>query len=84
MPTEAVEPGFGGQKFQSKIPDKIKQLKSLKDDSNLTFDIMVDGGINKETAKQVTKVDVIVAGTFLFNHLESLSKGVHDLLASWT
>lgn len=38
------------------------------------------GGINKETAKQVEKADVIVSGSFLFNHPKSLSQGVLDIL----
>ena len=47
---------------------------------SLTPDVISIGGINKETAKQVEKADVIVSGSFLFNHPKSLSQGVLDIL----
>ena len=46
-----VYPGFGGQKFISKILDKIKNLKKIKDEKNFDFEIEVDGGINFENNK---------------------------------
>jgi ribulose-phosphate 3-epimerase len=40
----AVEPGFGGQEFQSGASDKIKRLLKLIDSGLVTsFEIMVDG-----------------------------------------
>ena len=47
---------------------------------SLNPDVISIGGINKETAKQVEKADVIVSGSFLFNHPKSLSQGVLDIL----
>ena len=35
----SVYPGFGGQKFIPKVLDKIKELKKIKDQQNLNFDI---------------------------------------------
>ena len=32
-----VHPGFGGQKFISKILDKIKDLKKIKDEKKFKF-----------------------------------------------
>jgi ribulose-phosphate 3-epimerase len=77
----AVEPGFGGQKFQDVAVSKINSLVKFRQNSdlNLDFAIMVDGGINKGTATKVTSADILVAGTFLFNHPSSLSHGVNEL-----
>ena len=42
----SVNPGFGGQKFITSSVDKIKEVKRLRDELNLSYDIEVDGGIN--------------------------------------
>ena len=63
-----VHPGFGGQKFISKILDKIKNLKKIKDEKNFDFKIEVDGGINFENNKLVIEAgaDILVSGTSIF------------------
>ena len=63
-----VYPGFGGQKFISKILDKIKNLKKIKDEKNFDFKIEVDGGINFENNKLVIAAgaDILVSGTNIF------------------
>ena len=63
-----VYPGFGGQKFISKILDKIKNLKKIKDETNLNFDIEVDGGINFENNNLVINAgaNILVSGTTIF------------------
>ena len=69
----SVNPGYGGQKFIVTSIDKLKEVKKLKDDSRLGFDIEVDGGINEETAKKcrLAGVDVLVAGSYLFNKTDT-------------
>ena len=64
-----VHPGFGGQKFISKILDKIKNLKKIKDEKNFDFKIEVDGGINLDNLSQVASAgaDTFVAGSAIFN-----------------
>ena len=63
-----VHPGFGGQKFISKVLDKIKNLKKIKDEKNFDFKIEVDGGINFENNKLVIAAgaDILVSGTTIF------------------
>ncbi len=63
-----VYPGFGGQKFISKILDKIKKLKKIKDEKSFDFKIEVDGGINFENNKLVIAAgaDILVSGTTIF------------------
>ena len=65
----SVFPGFGGQKFMPEIIPKIKELKEIKDNKKLNFDIEVDGGINFKTAKTVIEAgaNILVSGTTIFN-----------------
>lgn len=62
-----VNPGFGGQSF---IPvlDKIAAARTLIDATGRDIDLQVDGGVNPETAQQVTEAgaDLLVAGTAVF------------------
>ncbi len=63
-----VYPGFGGQKFISKILEKIKNLKKIKDEKKFKFDIEVDGGINFENNNMVINAgaNILVSGTTIF------------------
>lgn len=65
----SVEPGFGGQEFNSTALEKIKLLKQIREENGYHYLIEVDGGINEETAKQCVEegVDVLVAGSYIFN-----------------
>src|SRR3989344_4919240 len=57
-----ITPGFGGQKFDPKVVDKIKAVRKVSD-----IHIQVDGGINFETGKQCIEAgaDDLLVGTFL-------------------
>lgn len=65
----SVEPGFGGQSFMPAALHKIKELDTIRTQSNLSFIIVVDGGINEVTGKSCKDngVDVLVAGSYVFN-----------------
>ncbi len=65
----SVNPGFGGQKFIVSSIDKLKEVKKLKNDSGLGFDIEVDGGINVDNLPSVLEAgaNVIVAGSAIFS-----------------
>lgn len=64
----SVNPGFGGQKFINSSLDKIKRLKTLREEKNLDFLIEVDGGVTPENIRLICKAgtDIIVAGSALF------------------
>lgn len=64
-----VVPGFGGQKFMNSQITKIIELKKIKDERKLQFEIEIDGGINNETAKicKSSGADVLVAGSYIFS-----------------
>jgi ribulose-phosphate 3-epimerase len=63
-----VNPGFGGQSFIESQIDKIRTLRRMIDETGRAIDLEVDGGINDQTAKQVTDAgaDVLVAGSYVF------------------
>ena len=58
-----VEPGFGGQKFMPDMMPKIRKIREM----GYAGQIMVDGGINAETAKEAVAAgaDALVMGTAL-------------------
>ena len=64
----SVNPGFGGQKFMPEVLDKIKNLKKIKEERKLDFDIEIDGGINFENCKSAIEAgaNILVSGTTVF------------------
>lgn len=64
----AVNPGLAGQKFQPRILEKIKFLKSLGG-KHQDITVEVDGGINLETAKlcQEAGADVLAAASHIWD-----------------
>lgn len=63
----SVEPGFGGQKFMDSAIDKIKYLNDLRSEKGYKYLIEIDGGINLDIARTLSKVhpDILVMGTYL-------------------
>ena len=81
----SVHPGFGGQKFITEVLVKIKELKKIKDQQNLNFDIEVDGGINFDNSKLVIEAgaNILVSGTTIFkNNNGNIKKNIDTLKAS--
>ena len=60
----SVPPGKGGQKFID-ISQKLNKLYNYRKENNLSFIIEVDGGINNETIKKVSKADIVVCGSYI-------------------
>jgi len=65
----SVNPGFGGQKFIPQSLNKIKTLDRLRKDSDYSYLISVDGGVNKENAASLREAgtDVLISGSSFFN-----------------
>ena len=80
----SVNPGFGGQKFMPKVLEKIKELKKIKDQKNMTFDIEIDGGINFDNNKLAIEAgaNILVSGTTVFKNNNGNIKKNIDLLKS--
>ena len=80
----SVNPGFGGQKFMPEVLNKIKELKKIKDNKNLNFDIEIDGGINFENYKLAIEAgaNILVSGTTIFKNNDGNIKKNIELLKS--
>lgn len=64
-----VDPGFGGAAFIPNVLPKIRKLKEMIREKNLTTEIEVDGGIKLDNVDKVIKAgaNVIVAGSAVFS-----------------
>ena len=80
----SVNPGFGGQKFMPEVLNKIKELKKIKDQKKLNFDIEIDGGINFDNNKLAIEAgaNILVSGTTVFKNNNGNIKKNIDLLKS--
>ena len=80
----SVNPGFGGQKFMPEVLDKVKELRKIKNQKNLDFDIEIDGGINFDNNKLAIEAgaNILVSGTAIFKNNNGNIKKNIDLLKS--
>ena len=80
----SVNPGFGGQKFFPEVLDKIKELKKIQSEKNITFDIEIDGGINFDNCKIAIDAgaNILVSGTTIFKSNDGDIKKNINLLKS--
>ncbi|HGY11327.1 MAG: ribulose-phosphate 3-epimerase [Deltaproteobacteria bacterium] len=64
----SVNPGFGGQSFISNSLDKIKMLRRMIQDKELSVMIQIDGGVCDENIEKISLagVDIFVAGSAIF------------------
>ena len=78
----SVYPGFGGQKFMPEVIEKITNLKRIKDDMKLNFDIEVDGGVNFDNNQMIIEAgaNILVSGTTIFKENNGNVKKNIDLL----
>ena len=80
----SVNPGFGGQKFMPEVLVKIKELRKIKEEKNLNFDIEIDGGINFDNSKIAIEAgaNILVSGTTIFQSNNGDVKKNIELLKS--
>jgi len=80
----SVNPGFGGQKFMPEVLVKIKQLKDIREERKLNYDIEIDGGINFDNNKLAIEAgaNILVSGTSVFKNNDGNIKKNIDLLKS--
>jgi ribulose-phosphate 3-epimerase len=79
-----VNPGWGGQTFIPEMVDKVARLRRAVAERGLSADILVDGGINVETAPLVVRAgaNVLVAGDAIFGAPEGVTEALAQLRAS--
>ena len=89
-----VSPGFGGQKFQTEVVEKIRIVREICEELHIgaggkivdagklfpPFLIEVDGGVDAQTASVCIEAgaNVLVAGTYLFEGVE-MEEGIRKL-----
>ena len=80
----SVEPGFGGQKFMTEVLDKMKKLRSLVDEKQLSVDIEIDGGINFNNSQKAKEfgANILVSGSTIFKENDGNLKKNIQLLRS--
>lgn len=73
-----VNPGFGGQAFIEAMLSKISRMRALMDESKLSADLQVDGGISATTAAAVARAgaNVLVAGSAVYNDRMSVAESI--------
>ena len=64
-----VNPGFAGQKMILSSVRKIGELDAIRKSKNLSFEIVVDGGVNNKTSGELIKqgADVLITASAFFN-----------------
>jgi len=64
----SVNPGWGGQPFVDGSMEKLAAARRLREESRMTFDIEVDGGIKPHNAREaaLAGADILVAGSAIF------------------
>ncbi|MDR2685957.1 MAG: ribulose-phosphate 3-epimerase [Rickettsiales bacterium] len=77
----SVVPGIGGQQFMIEVLDKVRRLCKVRAKGRLKFQIIMDGGINEETAQLCWRAgaDELVSGSYLFN-ASNLRPAINSLL----
>ena len=65
----SVNPGFGGQKFIPSTIDKLKQARSMIDNSGHDIRLEIDGGVGVNNIAEIATAgaDTFVAGSAIFS-----------------
>lgn len=75
----SVDPGRGGQTFIDSVLTKVEQLKLFRENNNYNYLIEIDGGVNNETIKKCSDVDICVVGSYITkNNYEEAVKNLRD------
>lgn len=80
----SVNPGFGGQAFLPEVLPKTRQLRQMIAATGREIDLVIDGGVNTQTAATCVEagVNVLVAGSAVFNSKFSVQAGMDALRAA--
>jgi len=79
----SVNPGFGGQSFIPSTLDKVRELKPMIDQKNLTVGIEIDGGVSPSTISEISEagVNIFVAGSAVFG--TDYAEAISTLKSRW-
>ncbi|MFQ5488991.1 MAG: ribulose-phosphate 3-epimerase [Gammaproteobacteria bacterium] len=64
----SVNPGFGGQSFIPSALDKLREARSIIDDSGFDIRLEIDGGVKVDNIRAIAEAgaDTFVAGSAIF------------------
>ena len=65
----SVNPGFGGQSFIPSSLEKLRVVRKMSDDRNLSTRLEIDGGVKTNNIREIASAgaDTFVAGSAIFN-----------------
>ena len=65
----SVNPGFGGQSFIPSSFEKLRVVRKMIDDKNLSTRLEIDGGVKTDNIRDIASAgaDTFVAGSAIFN-----------------
>ena len=65
----SVNPGFGGQSFIPSSLEKLRVVRKMIDDKNLSTRLEIDGGVKTNNIRDIASAgaDTFVAGSAIFN-----------------
>ncbi len=65
----SVNPGFGGQSFIPSSLEKLRVVRRMIDDRNLSTRLEIDGGVKTNNIREIASAgaDTFVAGSAIFN-----------------
>jgi len=65
----SVNPGFGGQSFIPSSLEKLRVVRKMIDDKNLSTRLEIDGGVKTDNINDIASAgaDTFVAGSAIFN-----------------
>lgn len=75
-----VNPGYGGQPFMRTVLSKIREIRNMLNSMGRNIDIMVDGGINSDTAAECASygANAFVSGVWLYS-APDMSKAILEI-----
>ncbi|MAD58077.1 MAG: ribulose-phosphate 3-epimerase [Porticoccus sp.] len=64
----SVNPGFGGQKFIPKTLDKLREARSIIDESGMNIHLEIDGGVSSKNIRKIANAgaDTFIAGSAIY------------------
>jgi ribulose-phosphate 3-epimerase len=76
----SVNPGFGGQRFIPGTLDKLRQARTVIDQSGRDIRLEIDGGVNLDNLAEIAKAgaDTFVAGSAIFGSANKTDPNRYD------
>ncbi len=76
----SVNPGFGGQRFIPATLDKLREARSIIDDSGRDIRLEIDGGVKVNNIREIPEAgaDTFVAGSAIFNAKNGDDRNVYN------